>query len=149
MTSARLTRREGDALEGARCWFPIPCNEFIEAFLCKVGVEDLVSWLIELGLLCKGLREGNLPFGDDVLSKLLCCVKARAGEEGSEDEGKAIEEAALMESFWRVCEREFVDGGNGALSMGSFPALFPGEYDMLLAQLYELACLFNCSKCYL
>jgi len=97
--SAKLTRRDCEALEGARCWFPIPCNEFIEAFFCRVGVEDRVSWLMELGLLCKGLRGGNLPFGDEVLSMLLYCPSVRAGEEGCEDEGKAVAEAALSERF--------------------------------------------------
>lgn len=53
---------------------------------------------MELGLLRNGLRGGSLPFGEDVLSKLLCCANVRAGEEGCEDEGKAVEEAA-MESF--------------------------------------------------
>jgi len=34
-----------------------------------------------------------------------------------------------------VCERELVDGGNGAPSIVSLPAAFPGEDSIVLAQL--------------
>lgn len=112
--------RDGDAREGDRTDEapPTPCREFIEAFLCSVGDEERVSRLMTLGLRRRGrgLR-GVLPFGDDggLLRWPSVLVE---GEEGCDEGGRAVEEAALIESRFSACESEvsflFIDGGNGA-----------------------------------
>jgi hypothetical protein len=74
--------REGDAREGDRAGTtpPTPCKEFIDAFLCKVGVDERALRLMELGLLWRGLRGGAFPFGDEL--ELLRCPSV-LGDDGA------------------------------------------------------------------
>jgi hypothetical protein len=93
---------------------------------CSDGVDERLSRLIELGLRWRGLRGGTFPFGDDVA--LFCFPRFCAGEEGCGDEGRAVDEAVLIERRFKDCEsKSFVDGGNGAESIDSFTTLICDE----------------------
>jgi hypothetical protein len=128
-TCAEEERRLEDDLEGVTP--PIPCREFIEAFLRSAGVDDRERSLIELGDRWRGLRGGKFPFGD-AIELFLCPSVLPAGEAGAGDAGRAVAEAALIERRLSECERAasllFVDGGNGAVSLTT---LFEVEYAMV------------------
>src|SRR3954451_9614199 len=86
---------------------PTPCREFIEALRSSVGVEDRLS-LMELGLRWRGLRGGTFPFGEEV--GLFRCPRLLTGEFGCGDDGRAVDEAVVIERRFNECESElFVD----------------------------------------
>ncbi len=72
---AEEVRRDDGVLEGVTP--PTPCKEFKEAFRSNVGVEDRERWLMELGDRWRGLRGGNLPFGEAL--ELSCRPNVRPG----------------------------------------------------------------------
>jgi hypothetical protein len=107
--------RDGDDLEGVTP--PTPCKEFIEAFLRSVGVDARASRLMDDELRRRGLRGGAFPFGDEV-EPFRC--PSREGEADCGEDGRAVEEAVLIESRLSECDSVvllFVDGGNGAGGM--------------------------------
>lgn len=121
--------RDGEGLEGVTP--PTPWREFIEAFRSSVGVDARASRLIEeeLRRRGKGLGWGAFPFGDD--AELVRCPSLD-GEAVCGEEGRAVDEAVLIESRFSECERVaslFVDGGNGGGGADfAWRALFGDEY---------------------
>ena len=95
--------------------------------MCKVGVDERASRLIELALRRRGLRDGALPFGDDV-GLFRCPSLLGEGEAGCGDGGRAVDEAALIERCFSACESEasllFIDGGKGASEVVSLTTPF-------------------------
>jgi hypothetical protein len=131
-TCAEEERRLEDDLEGVTP--PIPCREFIEAFLRSAGVDDRERSLIELGDRWRGLRGGKVPLGD-AIELFLCPSVLPAGEAGAGDAGRAVAEATLIERRLSKCESAaslFVDGGNGAVSLTT---LFEVEYAIVNLEL--------------
>lgn len=88
--------RDIDGREGVTP--PTPCNEFIDTFRSRVGVEDREVWLMELGDRWRGLRGGREPF----VVELFRCPKVRAGEAELDrgEAGKGVAAAVLIERRW-------------------------------------------------
>lgn len=98
---------------------PTPCSEFIEALRSSVGVEEREVVLMELGERWRGLRGGNLPFGD-ALELLRCGPRLLDGEECCGEDGRAAD-VWLRDIRRRDCESVawllFFDGGLGDASL--------------------------------
>lgn len=120
---ALLDLRDDDGfLDGVTLVPPTPWSEFMDALRNSVGVEERECVLMELGDRWRGLRGGRRPFGDTLeLLRCGCGPRFRAGEEGEGEAGRAVADAAEMESRLRDCERGwwlFVDdGGKGGVSL--------------------------------
>lgn len=128
MNCAEDDRRDDDERGGVTP--PIPCREFIEAFLCNVvGVEERASRLAVLGLLRRGLRGVVFPLGD---GGGLACPKYLRGEETCGDAGIAVPEAVerLMRRSCEAFASLFtVDGGKGVGEAVPIPG-FGEEFSM-------------------